>query len=80
MVNSKGGFLVEDGKELDEDLRAKEKERERAAAAAAEELERQKKSNGESSPRSSRDRGDSRGSRSSTDKRKLEGIQWLYAY
>ena len=29
MVNSKGGFLVEDGKEADEDLRAKERERER---------------------------------------------------
>jgi len=32
MVNSKGGFLVEDGKELDADLRAKEKERERQRA------------------------------------------------
>lgn len=29
MVNSKGGFLVDDGKEVDEDLRAKERERER---------------------------------------------------
>ena len=29
MVNSKGGFLVEDGKEVDEELLAKEKERER---------------------------------------------------
>lgn len=29
MVNSKGGFLVEDGKEVDEQLLAKEKERER---------------------------------------------------
>ncbi|KAH9947684.1 thioesterase-like superfamily-domain-containing protein [Amylocystis lapponica] len=32
MVNSKGGFLVEDGKEVDADLRAKEKERERQRA------------------------------------------------
>ncbi|EJF66472.1 DNA repair protein [Dichomitus squalens LYAD-421 SS1] len=32
MVNSKGGFLVEDGKEVDQDLRAKEKERERQRA------------------------------------------------
>lgn len=32
MTNSKGGFLVEDGKEVDEDLRAKEKERERQRA------------------------------------------------
>lgn len=32
MVNSKGGFLVEDGKEVDEDLRRKEKERERERA------------------------------------------------
>lgn len=32
MVNSKGGFLVEDGKEVDEELRAKEKERERERA------------------------------------------------
>ncbi|KAI0359134.1 hypothetical protein OH77DRAFT_1494048 [Trametes cingulata] len=32
MVNSKGGFLVEDGKEIDEDVRAKEKERERQRA------------------------------------------------
>ena len=32
MVNSKGGFLVEDGKEVDEDIRAKEKERERQRA------------------------------------------------
>lgn len=29
MVNSKGGFLVEDGKEVDENLIRKEKERER---------------------------------------------------
>ncbi|KAI0828373.1 hypothetical protein BC628DRAFT_1409414 [Trametes gibbosa] len=32
MVNSKGGFLVEDGKEIDEEVRAKEKERERQRA------------------------------------------------
>ncbi|GBE78109.1 DNA repair protein [Sparassis crispa] len=32
MVNSKGGFLVEDGKEADADIRAKEKERERQRA------------------------------------------------
>ncbi len=32
MVNTKGGFLVEDGKEVDEELRAKEKERERQRA------------------------------------------------
>ena len=32
MVNSKGGFLVEDDKEVDEQLRAKEKERERQRA------------------------------------------------
>lgn len=32
MVNSKGGFLVEDGKEVDEVLRAKERERERQRA------------------------------------------------
>ncbi|KAF9243880.1 hypothetical protein BU15DRAFT_42824 [Melanogaster broomeanus] len=32
MVNSKGGFLVEDGKEDDADLRAKERERERQRA------------------------------------------------
>lgn len=32
MVNSKGGFLVDDGKEVDEDLRAKERERERQRA------------------------------------------------
>lgn len=32
MVNSKGGFLVEDDKEVDADLRAKEKERERQRA------------------------------------------------
>jgi DNA-repair protein complementing XP-A cells len=32
MVNSKGGFLVEDGKEVDEDSRAKERERERQRA------------------------------------------------
>jgi DNA-repair protein complementing XP-A cells len=29
MVNSKGGFLIEDGKEIDEDMLRKEKERER---------------------------------------------------
>lgn len=29
MVNSKGGFLIEDGKEVDEDMLRKEKERER---------------------------------------------------
>ena len=32
MVNSKGGFLVEDEKEVDEDMRAKERERERERA------------------------------------------------
>ena len=32
MVNSKGGFLVEDGKEIDENLQRKEKERERQRA------------------------------------------------
>ena len=32
MVNSKGGFLVEDSNEADEDLRAKERERERQRA------------------------------------------------
>ncbi|CAL1696436.1 unnamed protein product [Somion occarium] len=32
MVNTKGGFLVEDGKEVDEDMRRKEKERERQRA------------------------------------------------
>lgn len=32
MVNSKGGFLVEDNKEADEELRAKEKQRERERA------------------------------------------------
>jgi DNA-repair protein complementing XP-A cells len=32
MVNTKGGFLVEDGKEIDEDDRRKEKERERQRA------------------------------------------------
>lgn len=32
MVNSKGGFLVEDEKEDIEDLRAKERERERQRA------------------------------------------------
>ncbi|KAG9314579.1 XPA protein C-terminus-domain-containing protein [Chiua virens] len=32
MVNSKGGFLVEDGKEVDADLRARERERERERA------------------------------------------------
>lgn len=33
MTNSKGGFLVEDNKEVDEDLRVKERERERQRAA-----------------------------------------------
>ena len=33
MNNSKGGFLVEDNKEVDEDLRVKERERERQRAA-----------------------------------------------
>ncbi|KAI0651598.1 thioesterase-like superfamily-domain-containing protein [Trametes meyenii] len=32
MVNTKGGFLVKDGKEVDEEARAKEKERERQRA------------------------------------------------
>ncbi|KAJ3482563.1 hypothetical protein NLI96_g6890 [Meripilus lineatus] len=32
MVNTKGGFLVEDGKEPDEEVRAKERERERHRA------------------------------------------------
>jgi DNA-repair protein complementing XP-A cells len=32
MVNSKGGFLVEDDKEADDDLKAKERERERQRA------------------------------------------------
>jgi hypothetical protein len=32
MVNSKGGFLVEDGKEVDEERIRKEKERERQRA------------------------------------------------
>jgi len=32
MVNSKGGFLVEDGKEVDEELIRKEKEREKQRA------------------------------------------------
>jgi DNA-repair protein complementing XP-A cells len=32
MVNSKGGFLVEDDKEVDGDMRRKEKERERQRA------------------------------------------------
>jgi DNA-repair protein complementing XP-A cells len=32
MVNSKGGFLVEDGKEVDEDSRTKARERERQRA------------------------------------------------
>lgn len=32
MVNSKGGFLVEDGNEIDEEVRRKEKERERQRA------------------------------------------------
>ena len=35
MVNSKGGFLVEDDKEVDEQLLAKEKERERQRAQQA---------------------------------------------
>ncbi|KAI0343946.1 hypothetical protein BDW22DRAFT_1328044 [Trametopsis cervina] len=35
MVNSKGGFLVDDDKEVDEELRAKEKERERERARQA---------------------------------------------
>ena len=32
MVNSKGGFLIEDDKEVDEELLAKERERERERA------------------------------------------------
>lgn len=32
MVNSKGGFLIEDDKEADDDLRIKERERERERA------------------------------------------------
>lgn len=32
MINSKGGFLVEDGREVDEDARIKERERERERA------------------------------------------------
>jgi len=32
MFNSKGGFLVEEGKEIDEDERRKERERERQRA------------------------------------------------
>jgi DNA-repair protein complementing XP-A cells len=32
MVNSKGGFLVEDDKEVDDDLKTKERERERQRA------------------------------------------------
>lgn len=32
MINSTGGFLVEDGKEVDEDSRVKERERERQRA------------------------------------------------
>lgn len=32
MVNSKGGFLVEEGKEVDEERLRKEKERERQRA------------------------------------------------
>jgi DNA-repair protein complementing XP-A cells len=32
MINSKGGFLVEDGKEVNEEERRKEKERERQRA------------------------------------------------
>lgn len=32
MVNTKGGFLVEDGKEVNENMREKEKERERQRA------------------------------------------------
>lgn len=35
MVNSKGGFLLEDDKEADAELRAKEKERERERAKKA---------------------------------------------
>lgn len=38
MVNSKGGFLVEDKKEDNEDLRAKERERERQRAMQSVEL------------------------------------------
>ena len=37
MVNSKGGFLLEDDKEADAELRAKEKERERERARKAQE-------------------------------------------
>ncbi len=33
MVNSKGGFLVEDDKDADEEVRRKEKERERQRAS-----------------------------------------------
>lgn len=32
MINTKGGFLVEDGKEVDENLIRKEKEREKQRA------------------------------------------------
>lgn len=32
MVNSKGGFLVEDGKDVNVDMRVKERERERERA------------------------------------------------
>ena len=39
MVNSKGGFLVEDEKEDDDILRAKERERERERANALKNLE-----------------------------------------
>ena len=35
MVNSKGGFLVEDGKDMNDELRAKERERERQRAMQA---------------------------------------------
>ena len=35
MVNSKGGFLVEDDKEMNDELRAKERERERQRAMQA---------------------------------------------
>jgi DNA-repair protein complementing XP-A cells len=38
MANSKGGFLVEEGKEVDEDARRKEKQRERQRAQQNEEL------------------------------------------
>lgn len=35
MTNSKGGFLLEDDKEMDDELRAKERERERQRAMQA---------------------------------------------